>query len=84
MTEFENQPLEQLHAIRGDIATLRSDNAEIKTALNIIRAYCADQNAEQSHLNLRLATAELKIQRIQEHLGLREEYADHGLRLQPH
>ncbi len=65
--------LEHLETIRADVKHLRNDNHDIKAALSIVRAYIADHNAEQNLLNSRLAAAELKIDRIEERLNLRDE-----------
>jgi ferritin len=65
--------LEQLRSIRGDVAELRNDSRDVKAALTIIRAYIADQHTEQNLLNSRLASAELKIERLEQRLLLREE-----------
>jgi hypothetical protein len=44
---------------------LRNDNRDIKATLALLRAYVADEHTEQNLLNTRLATAEIKIERIE-------------------
>ena len=73
MADFENLTLEHLRAIRSDIGELRTDTRDIKAQLTVIRAYIADQHTEQSLLNSRLAAAELKIERLEHRLSLRDE-----------
>jgi ferritin len=73
MTDLENLTLEHLRAIRTDVAELRNDNRDIKATLAVLRAYVADQHTEQSLLNARLASAEIKIDRIEQRLSLRDE-----------
>jgi hypothetical protein len=73
MADFENLTLEHLRAIRADIGELRTDTRDIKAQLTVIRAYIADQHTEQNLLNSRLAAAELKIERLEHRLSLRDE-----------
>jgi hypothetical protein len=47
--------------------------SDIKAQLALLRAYIADQHTEQNLLNTRLATAEIKIDRIERRLSLRDE-----------
>lgn len=73
MADFENITLEHLRAIRSDMAALRSESRDVKSQLTVIRAYIADQHTEQNLLNSRLAAAELKIERLEHRLSLRDE-----------
>ena len=73
MSDFENLTLEHLRAMRADIGELRTDTRDIKSQLTVIRAYIADHHTEQNLLNSRLAAAELKIDRIEHRLSLRDE-----------
>jgi hypothetical protein len=73
MAEFQDLTLEHLRAIRTDVGELRTDTRDIKAQLTVIRAYIADQHTEQSLLNSRLAAAELKIERLEHRLSLRDE-----------
>jgi ferritin len=73
MTDLTNITLEHLRAIRGDVSELRNDSRDIKAGLAVLRAYIADQHTEQNLLNTRLAAAEMKIERIEHRLALRDE-----------
>lgn len=76
VADFEslaNLTLEQLRAIRTDVSELRNDNRDIKATLALLRAYVADHHTEQNLLNTRLAAAEIKIERIEQRLSLRDE-----------
>lgn len=73
MTDLENITLEHLRAIRADVTELRTDSRDIKATLALLRAYIADQHTEQNLLNTRLAAAEMKIERIEHRLSLRDE-----------
>jgi hypothetical protein len=73
MTDFQSITLEHLRAIRSDVAELRADSRDIKAQLTLIRGYIADQHSEQNLLNARLAAAELKIERLEHRLSLRDE-----------
>lgn len=73
MTDLENLTLEHLRAIRVAVDRLGRDNSDIKATLNILRAYIADQNAEQSHLNARIVEHDQRLARIEQRLELRDE-----------
>ena len=68
VANFDNLTLEHLHAI---LANCVPKHAIAKARLTVIRAYVAEQHAEQSLLNSRLAAAELNIERLEQQLTLR-------------
>lgn len=73
MADFEKLTLEQLRSLRAELGEVRTDTRDIKAQVAVIRAYIADQHTEQNLLNSRLAAAELKIERIEHRLSLRDE-----------
>lgn len=73
VADFENLTLEHLRALRTEVGEVREDTRDIKAQLAVIRAYIADQHTEQNLLNSRLAAAELKIERLEHRLSLRDE-----------
>ena len=68
--KVENLILEQLRAIRGDIAHIKADIQGLKTEMNAIRLHVRGVETLQDHDHGDIAAIKLRLERIEKRLEL--------------